>query len=165
MKRWSLASSLMTMKSNQSPLIFKIRGKIQIIYFKNVRVIKNDCMRTRVGIFDQALKDDLERLLTFYCKREKLSYKQGLNEVAAPFINFRTSHVHISNIYNYLVLFIDKFLPNAFIDKDFLSLQCCFRILNLLLKYHDPSFHTFLNINDCPPEIYATPWFLTLFAR
>jgi len=111
------------------------------------------------------LKLELEKLLTFYCKKENITYKQGLNEVAAPFINFRKDQVDLSNIYNYLVLFIDKFLPTAFIDKDFLSLQCCFRILNILLRYHDPAFYTFLARNEYPPEIYATPWFLTLFAK
>ena len=122
-------------------------------------------MGTRVGIFDDSLRESLEKIITFYCKREDITYKQGLDEVAAPFINFQKSQVNISNIYNYLVLFIDKFLPTAFIDKDFLSLQCYFRTLELLLKYHDPNFHTFLNINNLPPELYATPWFLTLFAR
>jgi len=130
----------------------------------NQRVVKNDCNRTRVGTFDESQRDNLEKLLTFYCKRENITYKQGLNEVAAPFINFQKSSVNISNIYNYLVLFIDRFLPTSFIDKDFLSLQCYFRTLELLIKYHDPNFHTFLNIHDLPSELYATPWFLTLFA-
>ena len=84
-------------------------------------------MRTRVSTFTEPIKLELEKLLTFYCKKENLAYKQGLNEVAAPFINFRKAKVDLSNIYNYLFLFIDKFLPTAFIDKDFLSLQCCFK--------------------------------------
>jgi len=130
----------------------------------NQRVVKNDCNRTRVNNFDEGVRDSLEKILTYYCKRENITYKQGLNEVAAPFINFRKSQVNISNIYNYLVLFIDRFLPTSFIDKDFLSLQCYFRTLELLIKYHDPNFHTFLNIHDLPSELYATPWFLTLFA-
>ena len=45
-----------------------------------------------------------------------------MNEVAAPFLFFLKLKISISNIYNYFLLFIEKFLPNMFRDKDFLSL-------------------------------------------
>lgn len=48
-----------------------------------------DCLRTRSTIFDQALKDDLEIMLTHYCRAFDIKYKQGLNELAGPFILFR----------------------------------------------------------------------------
>ena len=111
------------------------------------------------------MKDYLETILTFYCKRENISYKQGLNEVAAPFIYFKKSKITLSNIYNYFLLFVEKFLPNAYVDNDFLGLQCSLKILVILLKYHDPKLYAFLMANDMTPEIYATPWFLTLFSR
>ncbi len=38
-----------------------------------------DCLRTRSPIFDQPLKDDLEILLTHYCRKQGMKYKQGLN--------------------------------------------------------------------------------------
>jgi hypothetical protein len=60
--------------------------------------------------------DNLEVLLTFYCKQHNITYKQGLNEVAAPMIFFHKINVTMANIYNYFTLFIDRFLPNLFHD-------------------------------------------------
>ena len=112
------------------------------------------------------MKRMLEQLLTFYCKKENLGYKQGLNEVAAPFITFmKGSNIQVSTAYNYFALFMEKFLPNLFTDHEFLSMQCCFRILNILIKYHNPQLFHFLKVNEFDPELYATPWFLTLFAK
>jgi hypothetical protein len=43
---------------------------------ENQRVVRADAERTRV-----AATDDVETLLTLYCQRNGLRYKQGLNEV------------------------------------------------------------------------------------
>ena len=43
-------------------------------------------------------------------------------------------------------------------------MQGLFIIMSLLLKYHVPSLSNFLQENDIPPELYATSWFLTMFA-
>ena len=107
----------------------------------------------------------MELILTHYCKRQGVRYKQGLNEVLAPFVNFHQYGVDQSHIFDLFSKFVEKFLPNAFVDDEFTSLQCWFTMFNLLLKYHDPQLHQFLNANELPPECYATPWFLTLFAR
>jgi hypothetical protein len=32
------------------------------------------------------------------------------------------------------------------------------------MKYHDAELYNYLKSNDVTPELYATPWFLTLFA-
>ena len=56
----------------------------------NQNVIKNDVARTRPEIEDKStFKGYLELALTFYCKRMKISYKQGLNELMAPFLYLR----------------------------------------------------------------------------
>ena len=122
-------------------------------------------MRTRSSSFTPNLRANLEKILTLYCKRENMTYKQGLHELAAPFVYFLGSDISLSEIYNLFTLFVDKFLPNFFTDKDFISLQCCFKVLSQLLKYHDPNLYTFLITNYFTPEIFAAPWFLTLFSR
>jgi len=52
------------------------------------KVIKNDCNRTRIK--DQELipefKEKLEKYLVLYCKHSGIKYKQGLNEIFAPFL-------------------------------------------------------------------------------
>lgn len=64
-----------------------------------------------------------------------------------------------------LDLFVKNFVPTLFIDDDFICLQSCFCLLRLLLKYHDPEICYILSNGGVTPELYATPWFFTYFAR
>lgn len=146
-------------------------------------MIKIDALRTRNSLFDEGNKEYLILLLTFYCKRKGISYKQGLNEVLAPFVYFRNSNLTLSKIFNYFSIFVDKYLINFYVDevkpfiitifiikiikyhKEFITIQICFQFFNLLMKYHDPYLCHYLEINMISPEIYAFPWFLTLFAK
>lgn len=123
-------------------------------------MIKYDCRRTRPEYFSQKDKENLEKILTFYCKETKMSYKQGLNEVAAPFLLLTTS---LSNSYQLFCLFMKRNLQDFFDDEEFLSLQMFLKFLEFLLKYHEPDLYFFLKTNDLTPELFATPWFLTVF--
>ena len=56
-------------------------------------------------------------------------------------------------------------MTTIFMDEDFYSLQAALALLQLLLKYHDPELSLYIDENQVTPEMYATPWFLTLFAK
>jgi hypothetical protein len=62
---------------------------------------------------------------------------------------------------------VAKFAPRLYAseDEEFTSLQCSMRLLRLMLQYHDPDLCKYLDQYAVVPELYATPWFLTLFAR
>ena len=47
----------------------------------------------------------------------------------------------------------------------FFSLQTSLSLLNLLLKYHDPEMLILLDNCFLTPEVYATSWILTIFAK
>jgi len=136
---------------------------------ENQRVIRVDAQRTRadVAVFrTEEMQALVSRLLTFYCKRKGIRYKQGLNEVLAPFIMLRENpQLPDGIIFNLFYAFIERFLPHAYVHEDFHALQCSFRLFRLLLLYHDPELCNFLDTHNLSPELYATPWFLTLFAR
>lgn len=51
---------------------------------ENQRVIRADAERTRGT--ESLDKDIIEMVLTKYCKNNNIKYKQGLNEVLAPFM-------------------------------------------------------------------------------
>lgn len=69
-------------------------------------------------------------------------------------------------IYQCLERTVAKFVPKIYAeDDDFVSLQCSFRLFRLILQYHAPHLCTVLDQYDVPPELYATPWIITLFAR
>jgi len=136
---------------------------------ENQRVIRVDAERTRADLAEFRTPEMqllVSKLLTFYCKRKNIKYKQGLNEVLAPFLILRTDPpLPDGTIFNMYYAFIEKYLRHIYVHEDFHALQCTFRLFRLLLQYHDPELCNHLDTHNLSPELYATPWFLTLFAR
>jgi hypothetical protein len=140
------------------------------------KVLKADVPRTRTDnaffIENPRAHIDLELLLTFYCVSRGVAYKQGLNEILAPFLALRgTDEVcrsetkPLGKLYMAFYSLINKFLPSIYDDEAFQTLQLLFRLFQQLLLYHDPELCSFLDQHDLLPELYAIPWFITLFAR
>ncbi|XP_026191352.1 uncharacterized protein LOC34619854 [Cyclospora cayetanensis] len=135
----------------------------------NQRVIRSDVERTRarLAVFrEPRTRRLMEQMLTFYCKSQGLKYKQGLNEILAPFLYLQSVSNGFSEVEAYCCFsaFVRRFLPAMFCDDDFTALQCAFHHFKLLLLYHDPTLATFLEEHFATPELYVTPWFLTLFS-
>lgn len=51
-----------------------------------------------------------------------------------------------------------------FKGENFFCLQSIFLLYRSLFRYHFPKLENFLREKDGSPELYATPWFLTLWA-
>ena len=134
----------------------------------NQRVIHSDIDRTRKmerGALP-SFCDYCESILTFYCKENSIKYKQGLNEITGPFVLIKAKiQISFSKIYNMFICFIDKFLTNYFLEEEFYSLQSSFSLLNLLLKYHSPEIQSVFESAMIGPDMYATSWILTIFAK
>ncbi|KAG4058953.1 hypothetical protein PC123_g6113 [Phytophthora cactorum] len=142
----------------------------------NQRVIAADAARTRGNEprFKQPETVELVvKLLTYYCKCRNIRYKQGMNEVLAPFLLLTEQRDGAQErtplaegvVFQCFYALIDRFLPHVFVDKEFRSLQCSFQLYRLLMLYHDPELCHYLDQHDMTPELYVTPWFMTLFAR
>ncbi|EEY61559.1 uncharacterized protein PITG_01878 [Phytophthora infestans T30-4] len=142
----------------------------------NQRVVAADAARTRGNEprFQQPETVELVvKLLTYYCKRRSIQYKQGMNEVLAPFLLLTEQRdgapertpLAEGAVFQCFYALIDKLLPHVFVDKEFRSLQCSFQLYRLLMLYHDPALCHYLDQHDMTPELYVTPWFMTLFAR
>ena len=140
----------------------------EISDFKTMRIIRGDIDRTRVqeSIYMTSFKEYLYQLIIYYIKKNKISYKQGLNEIAGPFILLKYKlKLSFTRIYKLLVCFIDKFLTNYFSEKEFFSLQSSFGLINLLLQYHDTELFRRFEYALISPDLYATSWIMTLFAN
>lgn len=134
----------------------------------NQRVIKNDCDRTRVK--DKKLltsfREYLECFLTFYCKNNNIKYKQGMNEIIGPLVLLKAKiSISLSRLYNLFTCFIEYFLTNYYHEDEFYSLQSSMSLVNILLKYHEPSLYNIFEFSLITPEMYATSWVLTIFAK
>lgn len=83
-------------------------------------------------------------ILTYYVKQEKVSYKQGINEILLPFMWLEckdqplkisksnsvlgkssvtdSSNIDLERVYTHLKGFIGRYLPNIFINDEFVAL-------------------------------------------
>ena len=132
----------------------------------NQRVIQADIERTRPTMKcfqDTSVRREMEIILTEYCHRKNVSYKQGMNYVLAPF--FMIEMKDRLDIYLCFESFIEKYLNSTFNDEEFGSLQCIFRMFRLLIQYHDPSLSLFLDHHEIMPELFASGWFMTMHAN
>ena len=126
------------------------------------RIIINDCKRTRVreSILYNNYKETLEKVLTYYCQKFKVTYKQGLNEIFGPLLlmQYKLKNYSLVSIINLGARLIDIFLPNYFYEKQIYSLKSALGLFILLLKYHEPTVYNKLDQSEIRPEIYATNW-------
>jgi len=151
----------------------------------NQRVIRVDVERTRVDLpefREPPAQEFLTQLLTYFCKTRQCRYKQGLNEVLAPFVYLLTQRRADEPdifckpgteglVYRMWTTFMDRFIPHLYDDdrpgegEEMITLQCSFRFFELLLLYHDPELWHLLDHNKLKPELYASPWLMTMFAQ
>ncbi len=141
-------------------------------------VLENDVPRTRADIsaFQQVShRDCLQSILQSFCFENDIEYKQGLNEVLAPFIHLlppltkaqTPQEVTLkselsSRLFNMLVLrYMERFYC---VDSPFFMFQA-FRMFHILLVFHDPQLAQFLERHEFYPELYTPQWFLTLYSR
>jgi hypothetical protein len=88
----------------------------------------------------------MERVITYFCKSERISYKQGINELFGVVSVFTTAGLQWEKVWEYGRQIINTYSNNLYQDevttlvimKEFLSLQITFSIITLLFKYHDP---------------------------
>ena len=132
-------------------------------------VLDNDIKRTKIYETKDFpnFQEKLKKILLFYCEYNSIQYKQGMNEIMTIFLSFKfkESSIELYKIYNCFNLFMDYFLINFYKGKDISSLNSCYSIFDLLLKYHEPEIYNKLTISFITPVIYATNWLLTYLSN
>ena len=134
---------------------------------ENIKIISNDIPRTRcrekklVNSFSSLI----EYFINYYCTENNIIYKQGLNEVIAPFIliKYKLPNISFHEIYNLFSGYINTFATNYYYEKTFYSLKNSLCLLTLLLKYHAPIIQNLFDKIVLNPEMYGTNWLLTTF--
>lgn len=76
-----------------------------------------DVQRTRSSFFSRQLKAEMEKMLNHFCRLGRLDYKQGLNEILAPFAYFRVAGLPLSKCYALFKSFFDTYCLNFYYDK------------------------------------------------
>ena len=155
---------------NDDKKIFNYNYEKVLNEFDEMDIISKDSIRTRCNE-SRLIKDyikNLETLLRFFIKENKIKYKQGLNEIAGAFLLLKYSNVKdnmtFSEIYNLFNGFCHLFAFNYFHDKTIFSIKNSLSLLQLLLKYHAPDLYNTFEKSMIFPEIYGTSWILTVFS-
>lgn len=108
--------------------------------------------------------EKLRRLLKAWVSANtKLVYWQGLDSLCAPFLTLNFNDEAIA--FACLQKFIPKFLNNFFLSDNAPVLQEYLAVFRHLLSFHDPELSSHLDTIGFMPDLYAIPWFLTLFTR
>ncbi|RHZ85022.1 hypothetical protein Glove_73g35 [Diversispora epigaea] len=106
----------------------------------------------------------LRRLLKcFVASNTKLVYWQGLDSICAPFLTLNFNDEALA--FSCLQTFIPKFLKDFFIFDNSPVIQEYLAVFRHLLSFHDPELSSHLNKIGYQPDLYAIPWFLTLFTH
>lgn len=131
-------------------------------------VLEADVRRTRATIAEflsKEYQDALTHILQTFCLQYKIQYKQGMNEILAPFLLIHSPSKGTLLTYHLFEAFILRYAERYVCQDDDSFLFKSFRLFSLLLTYHDPQLALHLLEQDFPPELYSPPWFLTLYSR
>ena len=92
-----------------------------------------------------------------------LQPKTGLDSLAAPFImlNFDNEAMAFAS-FN---AFINRYLEGFFCKDNTPTIQEYLALFAHLIIYHDPELFNHLQDLNFTPELYAIPWFLTMFTH
>lgn len=135
------------------------------------QVLDADVRRTRADMEEfrrPAWRKSLSDVLQTFCLMHHIAYKQGMNEILAPFVWSmppETGPGVGNSVYELYESFIYRYLERFFLVDDSMYLFKSFRYFHLLLLYHDPQLAIHLHHHDFVPELYAPSWLLTLYSR
>jgi len=90
-------------------------------------------------------------------------YWQGLDSLTAPFLLLHFNDEALA--YACLSAFIPKYLHNFFWKDNSVVIQEYLAKFSHLIAFHDPTLRNHLDSIGFVPDLYAIPWFLTMFAH
>lgn len=132
------------------------------------QVLEADVRRTRgdVEVFrSKGHQEVLVGILQGFCVKHDVEYKQGMNEILAPFIQVNPPPSGTQLTFSIYEAFLFRFLERFFCRDESSFLFKGFRMFHLLLMYVDPQLGEHLAEQNFFPELYAPQWFLTLYSR
>ena len=104
-----------------------------------------------------------EVLRVWLAANPRYAYWQGLDSLLAPFMT--VSFDAADRAFGLLQAVIDRWLPNFFLPDNAVALQHHLASFKQVLSYIDPELSWELERGGFHPELYAIPWFLTLFSH
>lgn len=106
----------------------------------------------------------LKRVLkAWLVSHPKYVYWQGLDSLCAPFVYLNFCKEHVA--YACLTEFVKKYLNDVFLKDNADVIREYLVKLSHLIAFHDPQLANHLDEKCFIPDLFAIPWFLTMFAH
>ncbi|XP_041457322.1 TBC domain-containing protein kinase-like protein [Lytechinus variegatus] len=93
----------------------------------------------------------------------ELTYWQGLDSLCAPFLYLNFNNEALA--YACLKAFIPKYLYKFFMKDNSPVIQEYLAVFSHMIAFHDPELSNHLQSIGFIPELFAIPWFLTMFSH
>uniref|UniRef100_A0A8C4R862 TBC domain-containing protein kinase-like protein n=1 Tax=Eptatretus burgeri TaxID=7764 RepID=A0A8C4R862_EPTBU len=93
----------------------------------------------------------------------QLVYWQGLDSLCAPFLFLNFNNEALA--YACMSAFVPKYLHDFFLKDNSHVIQEYLMVFSQLIAFHDPELSNHLNHIKFIPDLYAIPWFLTMFTH
>ncbi|XP_078369645.1 TBC domain-containing protein kinase-like protein isoform X2 [Oculina patagonica] len=102
-------------------------------------------------------------LKAWVVRHTDLVYWQGLDSLCAPFLSLNFNDEALA--YASLAAYIPKYLYHFFLKDNSAIIQEYLAVFSQLIAFHDPELFNHLHDTGFIPELYAIPWFLTMFCH
>lgn len=102
-------------------------------------------------------------LKAWVVSHQDLVYWQGLDSLCAPFLYLNFNDEALA--YACMSSFIPKYLFNFFLKDNSHVIQEYLTVFSQMIAFHDPELSNHLNEIGFIPDLYAIPWFLTMFTH
>ena len=138
------------------------------------KLIEKDLPRTRADLplmKDPRVQKMLRDIAAFYCVSNNVEYQQGLLEIVAPFLLFKTKDFHTADCYAYFNSFMRKYFPNILTPKTINHsmklphLTTALTFCELMIQYHLSEIGQGLTKNMVDVRTFVTAWIMTLFTK
>ena len=93
----------------------------------------------------------------------RLVYWQGLDSLCAPFLKLNFNNEALA--FACLSAFVQKYLYNFFLKDNSMIIHEYLAVFKQMIAFHDPELFNHLDEIGFQPELYAIPWFLTMFSH
>lgn len=106
----------------------------------------------------------LKRVLkSWVLSNPHLVYWQGLDSLCAPFLHLNFNNESIA--FGCLTNFVNKYAANFFLKDNSAVIHEYLAVFSHLIAFHDPELANHFDSIDFRPDLFAIPWFLTMFAH
>ena len=106
----------------------------------------------------------LKRILkAWIISNPNLVYWQGLDSLCAPFLYLNFNYEEIA--FGCLTNFINKYATLFFLKDNSAVIHEYLTVFSHLIAFQDPELANHFEKIDFKPDLYAIPWFLTMFAH